>query len=323
MGSISNLTTIHVDAGNPNYSSEDGVLFNKDKTTLIFCPIGKTGSSGSYVIPNTVTTIGEQAFASCYNLTELTFGSSVTTISTYIFQSCYNLTTINVDAGNPNYSSEDGVLFNKDKTTLIFCPTGKAGSYVIPNTVTTIGEQAFANCYNLTELTLGSSVTTIVGWCHYSGNLNPDGTVTEELICIEGAAFTSCYNLTAINVDAGNPNFSVEEGVLFNKDKTTLIFCLRGKTGSYVIPNTVTTIGEGAFANCDNLTTVTNLNPTPQKVEYIYEYDNGYAHYVYQGVPAFGGVDISACTLRVPVGSAAAYKAAAIWKDFGTIVEIE
>ncbi|MDP2892497.1 MAG: leucine-rich repeat domain-containing protein, partial [Bacillota bacterium] len=110
------LTAINVDPSNTAYSSADGVLFNIDKTTLIQYPGGKTGTE--YTIPESVTSIGEGAFAGCNSLT-----------------------AINVDPSNTAYSSADGVLFNIDKTTLIQYPGGKTGTeYTIPESVTSIGE---------------------------------------------------------------------------------------------------------------------------------------------------------------------------------------
>jgi hypothetical protein len=83
------------------------------------------------------------------------------------------LTSISVDAVNPNYSSAEGVLFNKLKTSLIQCPGAKVGSYTIPDSVTTIGESVFESCSGLTSVTIPNSVTSIGGYAFYScTNLN-------------------------------------------------------------------------------------------------------------------------------------------------------
>jgi hypothetical protein len=92
------------------------VLFNKAKTTLIQYPTGKTGA---YTIPNSVTSIGSNAFADCKKLTSVTIPAGLASIGDYAFYGCGGLTSINADAGNANYASVDGVLFNKAKTTLI------------------------------------------------------------------------------------------------------------------------------------------------------------------------------------------------------------
>jgi len=133
------LGAITVDALNSVYSSEDGVLFNKSQTLLIQCPGGK---AGSYTIPNSVTNIEDGAFFSCTSLASVTIPNSVTSIGNEAFHYCTSLSAITVDALNSVYSSEDGVLFNKSQTLLIQCPEGKAGSYTIPNSVTSIGNDA-------------------------------------------------------------------------------------------------------------------------------------------------------------------------------------
>jgi len=120
-GGCPQLTAITVDASNPAYSTTaDGVLFNKDYTTLLLCPGGK---AGTYTVPNSVTSIGDQAFIYCVHLTGVTIPASVTNIHNHAFYQCRNLTSITVDALNTAYSSSaDGILFNKNKTSLIVCP---------------------------------------------------------------------------------------------------------------------------------------------------------------------------------------------------------
>src|ERR1035437_6548260 len=112
---------------------------------------GYTGSGGAVTIPDTitglpVTSIGSSAFYYCTRLTSVTIGNSVTNIGYRAFDSCTSLIAITVAATNSVYSSVAGVLFNKSQTTLIQCPGGKAGSYTIPNTVTSIGSYAFYYC---------------------------------------------------------------------------------------------------------------------------------------------------------------------------------
>lgn len=144
---------INVDANNPNYSSIDGVLFNKDQTYLISCPFSK---NGDYSTPSTVATIGNSAFQNCTSLNAVNIPASVTTINSSAFQNCSGLVV--VDNLNPNYSSADGILFNKIQTTLIQCPSSKSGAYTIPASVASIGSGAFYGCSALTSITAKSTV---------------------------------------------------------------------------------------------------------------------------------------------------------------------
>jgi len=115
----------------------------------------------SVTMPNSVTTIGAYAFSECEQLTNATISTSVTTIGEGAFSFCPSLGAITVDVLNSFYSSVAGVLFNKRQTTLIQCPMRKAGSYTVPNGVTSIGHDAFIGCHGLTSVTIPNSVTNI------------------------------------------------------------------------------------------------------------------------------------------------------------------
>ena len=136
----------------------------------------------SMSIPNNVTSIGGSAFQYCYGLTSVEIPNSVISIGEAPFQECLNLTSITVAADNPNYISEEGVLFDKDKDTLIQYPLGNTRkSYIIPNTITRIGDFVFFGCNSLTSVTIPNGVTSI------------------------GRHAFSCRNLTSLICEAVNP----------------------------------------------------------------------------------------------------------------------
>ncbi len=230
-------------------------------------------------IPASVASIGNFAFYGCSGLTSLSIPSSVTSIGTYAFSYCSALPAITVNGSNPSFSSLDGVVFNKLGTTLIQYPGGKTGAYVIPGTVTTIGDWAFTGtsgltgitipfgvvtigntafqyCNGITSLVIPGSVTTIGSYAFgYLYNLT-GVTIPASVSSIGNGAFSQCSSLSAIAVDASNTSYSSSGGVLFNKTLTSLIQYPNGRSGSYMIPGSVTSIAAEAFSGSFSLTSV-------------------------------------------------------------------
>ena len=125
-----------------------------------------SGNDKEIVIPveingKNVTSIMFAAFRNCSNLTSITIPDSVTNIYGFAFLGCNSLIDLNVDADNPRYFCEDGILYDKNKATLILCLEGKSGSIIIPDSVTNIDSYAFRDCSSLTNITIPKSVTSI------------------------------------------------------------------------------------------------------------------------------------------------------------------
>lgn len=177
----------------------------------------------SITIPDSVTTIGKNAFCICKSLTSVTMGKNVesieekafgyckfesivipdtvTYIGEYAFFDCSSLKEINVDSENKNYSSEDGVLFNKGKTILIKYPAANTRTeYTIPDSVTTIEDYAFHYCSKLTTIDIPDSVTTIGNYAFYYCSKLTSITLGNFVTAIEDYTFYNCSGLTSITL---------------------------------------------------------------------------------------------------------------------------
>lgn len=208
-------------------------------------------------LPNSLESIGEFAFFCCNSLQQLLIPANVSYIGTLAFEACGSLKEILVDERNAAYSSLDGVLFNADKTEVIFCPSTRAGTYEIPDSVMSIGAYAFAHCGELTDITFPDRLARI-GDHAFSGCASLTRlTIPSGVTQIGKSAFEACGSLTGIWVTDGNSNYSSDKhGVLFNYDKTELVRCPAAISGTYEIPNGVTTLDSFAFEGCKLLTGV-------------------------------------------------------------------
>ena len=159
---------------------------------------GNCKSLTNMTIPDSVTLIGNGAFLGCTSLTSVTIPDSVTSIGDGAFASCTSLTGIWVAEGNNDYSSDaSGVLFNKDKITLVQCP-GTFREYTIPDSVTSIGEQAFMGCSSLTSVTIPDSVTSIHWGAFYDCTSLTSVTIPDSVTSIGAWAFRDCTSLTDV-----------------------------------------------------------------------------------------------------------------------------
>ena len=235
-------------------------------------------------IPNSVTNIGNGAFSKCELLTNINIPNSVTNIGDSAFEGCHSLTSINIPNGVKNIRNGTfgGCSFTNinvpNSVTNIgdraFSLCKSLTDINIPNSVTNIGDEAFSWCESLTSINIPNGVTNIGNGtfegCWSLTSINIPNSVTN----IGNNAFSCCYKLTSIKIPSsvvninGNPfcrwngdlyneskAFIYEHQVLFNKDKTTLIAYI-SKEKNYIIPNSVTNIGDGAFWDCESLTSI-------------------------------------------------------------------
>ena len=241
--------------------------------TRIICDRAFYGcySLSEIVIPSSVTSIGDRAFLGCRSLSEIVIPSSVASIGDRAFSSCDSLKYISIPKsviclnGNPfaewngkleclspNFIYEDDVLLNKDKSKIISFRNQSIRSYIIPSSVTSIGDSAFYRCISLSEIVIPSSVTSIGNWAFSSCDSLKYISIPKSVICLNGNPFAKWDG----KLKCLSPNFVYEDGILFNKDKSRIISFRNQNIKSYVIPSCVTSIGDGAFFRCHSLSEI-------------------------------------------------------------------
>ena len=184
-----NLEKIEVDSENQRYSSQDGVLYNKEKTTLIAAP----GKIEECNVPSTVKTIGNYAFSQCKNLKKVILSEGLENINNYSFDGCSLLSEINLPSTLKNIGY------------FAFATTNITGEVVIPDSVESIGNGCFYCCRNISKIMIGASLKL----------LNISSTYGYH-------PFYGCSSLKEIEVKVDNKYFSSQDGILYSKDKTTL-----------------------------------------------------------------------------------------------------
>lgn len=225
----------------------------------------------SIEIPESVTYIGDNVFEGCWSLESVTIPKSVNKISYKAFYDC-RLTEINVDKNNPYYSSENGVLFNKDKSTLIRCPQGKNGTYTVPDSVTEIGNYAFSNCME-TEIVIPDNVTDIAG---NAFDIDPIYVVHDlKIHCSSGGyaeKYANAHNIPTTEIGTGNAMGSCGDNATWVLDNNSGKLTIKGsgsinvdsnepsaylmysdKIKSVDIGSGITEICEMSFWNCYEL----------------------------------------------------------------------
>ena len=201
------------------------------------------------LLPDDLTSIGENAFVFCRAIQALTIPERVTRIGDSAFGSCEALASIVI----PESVTEIEAY--------AFCYCESLTSVTIPGSVSSLGDGLFQDCSSLSTLTISEGVTRIgaiaFGYC---GDLT-SVTIPKSVSAIDDRAFSSCGKLLTFSVHPDNPAYTTDDsGVLYSKDQSALIAFPGGKSGQFDIPEGVTAINPGAFAGCDGLTSVSIPN---------------------------------------------------------------
>ena len=287
----STVNTITVAEDSPYFTSVDGVLYSKDKTSLVVYPAAK--SDETYKVINGVKSIYKYAFADAYITKEIILPDSLEIIEERAFETFKSLVKINLPDGLKtigfqafqNCDSIESIVIPDSVTyidTMAFGNSESLKSVSLPNTLEVISASMFQSCVSLESITIPQSVKTISDCAFQSCDslvevIIPDNvtdigeyafsrcdkltniTIGEGVTAIGYGNFSECHGLAKITIDSNNQYYSSDEyGVLFNKDKTELIQYPKGNTRtSYAIPDSVTIVDDKAFYDCDNLTNVT------------------------------------------------------------------
>lgn len=245
---------------------------------------GCSDFTGPLSIPPSVTSIGYYAFSDCDNFSgTLTIPGSVKTIGERAFGECENITGLVISNGV--------ISIGEDAFEECY---GISGALTIPNSVTSIGRGTFADC-KFTTVTIPASVTSI-GAGAFGGN-----------------------TITSMTVDSNNPVYCIEDGLLYTKSKTKILFCLPDNVGTLTIPATVTGIGCDAFSHIKNPITITMMSGNPPVGIDPYGDLEPDELKINMGCAADPPHDSLLTELRVPIPAEAAYKSSVGWGDYAGV----
>jgi BspA type Leucine rich repeat region (6 copies) len=246
------------------YTHDDSTVtitrFSRDATGTVEIPGEIDGKP--------VTRIDSLAFSNCTGLTSVTLPTTITSMGNSVFDGCNQLTSINVQAGNPMYYGDDGVLFDAERKIVILCPEGKTGTYSLPYGVTTIGPTAFRGCTGLTIVLVPSSVTGVGSNAFRNCTGLTDVIVPSNVTSLSSYTFSGCVSLVSITLPSSltsigphvfNGCASLTSIALPLKVTSIGSFCFSNCTNlsSITLPQSITNIGHGAFSSCRGLTSVT------------------------------------------------------------------
>ena len=281
----------------PSFVYENNILFNKDKSRIISF---RNQNLTSYVIPNNVTRIGDRAFSFCSSLAEVVIPNSVTRIGDSAFESCSSLAEVVIpnsvtrigDSAFESCSSLAEVVIPNSVTRIgdsAFEGCSSLAEVIIPDSITGIGDRAFSFCSSLAEVIIPNSVTNIGKGAFQLCSSLAEVVIPNSVTRIGDYAFSSCSSLAEVVIPNsvvcinGNPfhgwngkldclslSFVYEDNILFNKDKSRIISFRNQELTSYVIPNSVTRIGDYAFSSCSSLVEVVIPNSVTRIGDYAF-----------------------------------------------------
>ena len=268
-----NLTSFEVKAGNKKYKVTDGSLISHDGKQLVYVPAGK---SGDYSIPNNVEEIMPSAFSNCKKLQKITIPASVTKISEEDEYPSFNTSGTHFTVlGGDKFCDKDGLLCNKGGDKLLHVPfkydklEETTEKLKIPNGVTEVAKNAAIGS-NLKQLDLNGT-KTIGNNAFNSCSALKSVTIGKDVEKIGQGAFTNCQFVKAFDVDVHNAKYEAINGVLFTKDKTSLLLYPCGREGDYTVPEGTEKIEAFAFSDVQKLgkvkiaKSVTTIGPSAFK----------------------------------------------------------
>lgn len=276
-GQMSHLTAINVDAANPNFRSDNGVLIEKKDSKEWVAAYPMARPDAEYTVPEGVYGVYTNAFQRASYLTKITLPASLkespSTAEFNGYTSAQNLREIAVAAGNTAFKSVDGVLLSADGKKLIAYPNGKVGSpstnpayqgvtgqpnasvYKIPDGVESIEQAAFAQVNGLTAIELNGVKKLAKGAFDKAVKLR-NVLLGPSVDTIEDGAFGGNNDLAAFDVDPANPNYTADNGVIYTKNKEELVLFPAGKAGEYTTLPTTKKIRNRAFYYAQKVTKV-------------------------------------------------------------------
>ncbi len=256
-------------------SSLASIIIPNSVTSIGYGAFRECSSLTSITIPDNVTSIGDSAFEWCSSLASISIPNGITSIGEGVFGGCSSLTSVTIPTsvremkGNPFYgwsgeliikspyfTYEDGVLFSKNKDKIIAFRQHKARSYVIPDSVTSIGDWAFSGCSKLTSITIPDSVTSIGDHAFSGCSRLTSITIPDNVMSIGNGTFEDCLSLTSITI----PDSMTSIGYRSFGSCESLV--------SVTIPNSVKSIDNGAFCGCDSL-----IDETVNEIKRRFGYD--------------------------------------------------